>query len=88
MATLTNEQIEQKKQLLAEKLNEMNALTDELVEAGALSLSEKDLEKVAGGRNNDNPQSQNPQAYLDRLAIAERLIREADEERRRKWGRK
>ena len=49
MAALTKEQIEQKKQLLAEKLNEMKAIHDELVEAGALSLSDEDLEKVAGG---------------------------------------
>ena len=49
MTTLTNEQIEQKKQLLAEKMNEMKAIHDELVEAGALSLSDEDLEKVAGG---------------------------------------
>ena len=49
MAKLTQEQIEQKKQLLAEKMNEMKAIHDELVEAGALSLSDEDLEKVAGG---------------------------------------
>ena len=49
MAILTNEQIEQKKQLLAEKMNEMNALTKELVEAGAIELSDEDLEKAAGG---------------------------------------
>ena len=49
MATLTNEQIEQKKQLLAEKMNEMKALYDELVEAGAIELSDDDLDKAAGG---------------------------------------
>ena len=46
MATLTNEQIEQKKQLLAEK---MKAIYDELVEAGALPLDEDDLDQAAGG---------------------------------------
>ena len=61
MATMTNEQIEQKKQLLAEKMKEMKALYDELVEAGAITpdsplategmqeLSEDDLDKAAGG---------------------------------------
>ena len=49
MATLTNEQIEQKKQLLAEKMKEMKAIFDELVEAGAIELSDDDLDKAAGG---------------------------------------
>ena len=49
MATMTNEQIEQKKQLLAEKEKEMKAIYDELVEAGAIELSEDDLDKAAGG---------------------------------------
>ena len=39
MASLTNEQIEQKKQ----------QLKDELVEAGACPLDEKDLDQAAGG---------------------------------------
>ena len=49
MAALTEEQIKQKKQLLEEKLKEMKALYNELVEAGALELSEDDLDKAAGG---------------------------------------
>ena len=49
MATLTNEQIEQKKQLLEEKMKEMKAIYDELVEAGAIELSEDDLDQAAGG---------------------------------------
>ena len=49
MATMTNEQIEQKKQLLAEKVKEMKAIYDELVEAGAWPLSDDDLDKAAGG---------------------------------------
>ena len=49
MATLTNEQIEQKKQLLAEKMKEANAIAKELQEAGALPLDEDDLDDVAGG---------------------------------------
>ena len=40
MATLTAEQIEQKKQLLAEKVKQMKAIYDELVEAGAWPLSD------------------------------------------------
>ena len=50
MATLTNEQIEQKKQLLEEKMKEMKAIYHELVEAGAIELSDDDLDQAAGGR--------------------------------------
>ena len=46
---MTNEQIEQKKQLLAEKMKEMKAIYDELVEAGALPLDEDELDQAAGG---------------------------------------
>ena len=53
MATLTNEQIEQKKQLLAEKKKEMKAIYNELAEAGAIEISDDDLENVAGGANFD-----------------------------------
>ena len=49
MATLTNEQIEQKMQQLKQLTEEVNALTKELVEAGAIELSDEDLEKAAGG---------------------------------------
>ena len=49
MATLTVEQIEQKKQLLTEKLKEMKTIYDELVEAGAWPLEENDLDNVTGG---------------------------------------
>ena len=61
MATLTNEQIDQKKQQLEEKAKEIKALYDELVEAGAITsnsplaaegtreLSEGELDGVAGG---------------------------------------
>ena len=49
MATLTNQQIEQKKQLLAEKMKEMKAIYNELADAGAIEISEEDLENVAGG---------------------------------------
>lgn len=49
MGNLTNEQIEQKKQLLAEKIKQMKAIYDELVETGAIELSEEELDGVAGG---------------------------------------
>ena len=51
MTTMTNEQIEQKKQLLAEKMKEAKAIYDELVEAGAIELSDDDLDNVAGGKS-------------------------------------
>ena len=46
MAKLTNEQIEQKKQLLAEKMKEMKAIYDELAEAGAIEITDDDLDQV------------------------------------------
>ena len=51
MATLTQEQIEQKKKLLEEKAKEMKVIYDELVEAGAIDLSDDELDAVAGGRS-------------------------------------
>ena len=49
MATLTNEQIEQKKQQLKQLSEEINAISKELQEAGAWPLSDDDLDDVAGG---------------------------------------
>ena len=49
MATLTNQQIEQKKQQLKQLAEEMKQLKDELVEAGALPMDDDDLDKAAGG---------------------------------------
>ena len=50
MATMTTEQIEQKKQQLKQLAEEVKQLKDELVEAGAWPLSEDDLDEVAGGK--------------------------------------
>ena len=49
MATMTAEQIEQKKQQLKQLAEEAKQLKDELVEAGAWPLEEDDLNDVAGG---------------------------------------
>ena len=49
MATLTNEQIEQKKQQLKQLAGEVKQLMTELVEAGAWPFSDDDLDKAAGG---------------------------------------
>ena len=49
MATLTKEQVEQKLQQLKQLAEELKALTKELVEAGAIELSEEDLNHVTGG---------------------------------------
>jgi hypothetical protein len=51
MATLTNEQIEQKKQRLHQLAEEAQAICKELVEAGAIELSEEELGQAAGGTN-------------------------------------
>ena len=49
MATMTAEQIEQKKQQLKQLAAEAKQLKDELVEAGAWPLDEDDLDEAAGG---------------------------------------
>ncbi|MBO4906321.1 MAG: hypothetical protein J5486_04715 [Bacteroidaceae bacterium] len=49
MATLTKEQIEAKKQQLQHLNDEIKALYNELVEAGAIELSDDDLDKASGG---------------------------------------
>ena len=46
---MTQEQIEQKKQLLKQKLEEAKALRNELQAAGAWPLDENELDEVAGG---------------------------------------
>ena len=46
---MTAEHIEQKKQRLKQLAEEVKALTQELAEAGAIELSEDDLDKAAGG---------------------------------------
>ena len=50
MAIQTKEQLEQKMQQLKQLAEEVKALTKELVEAGAIELSEDDLYQVAGGK--------------------------------------
>ena len=87
MAALTKEQIEQKRKLLAEKLNEMKAIHDELVEASALSLSEEDLEKVAGGRTQDKPQHQmTPEEFAQLHKRISDMLKRDYEEHIRKYG--
>ena len=54
MATLTNEQIEQKIQQLKQLTEEVNALSKELAEAGAIELSDEDLDKATGGNAEDD----------------------------------
>ena len=46
---MTQELIEQKKQQLKKLAEEMEALTKELVEAGAISIPEEELDKATGG---------------------------------------
>ena len=49
MATLTNEQIEAKKQQLKQLAEEVKQLKDELVEVGAWPLDDDELDQAAGG---------------------------------------
>jgi len=49
MATLTKEQVEQKKQLLAEKLDQIKVIDQELKDSGIMELSEEELVEVTGG---------------------------------------
>ena len=47
---MTKEQIEEKKQLLKQKLNEVNSLKEELLVAGAWPLDDMEIESVSGGK--------------------------------------
>ena len=49
MASLTAEQIEQKKQQLKQLISEAEAIQKELVEAGADEFSDDELSQIAGG---------------------------------------
>ena len=49
MATLTNEQIEQKKLQLQQLVEQIKQIQAELVEAGVMPLGEDELNGVAGG---------------------------------------
>ena len=60
MATLTNAQIEQKKQQLKQLADKAQQLKNELVEAGAWPLNENDLDNVAGGRYQKYPDGYRP----------------------------
>jgi bacteriocin-like protein len=50
---MTTEQIEQKKQQLKQLAEEVKQLKDDLVEAGAIELSEDELNHIAGGSTAD-----------------------------------
>ena len=66
MATLTNEQIEQKKAQLKQLAKEAKQLKNELVEAGAWPLDEDSLDNVAGGlRHHNEDGTQAPQTFSD-----------------------
>ncbi|MBQ5547308.1 MAG: hypothetical protein IIT33_00515 [Prevotella sp.] len=65
MATLTAEQIEQKKLRLKQLAEEMKALKDELVEAGAWPLDEEELEQATGGlSSNPSPVGLGRECYV------------------------
>ena len=53
MAKLTNEEIEQLKQELKEKTEEIKAINDKLVEAGEAPLPDDFLDTIVGGRDRD-----------------------------------
>jgi len=66
MATLTNAQIEAKKQQLKQLADKAQQLKNELVEAGAWPLDEDSLDNVAGGfRHHNEDGTQAPQTFSD-----------------------
>ena len=64
MATMTNEQIAQKKQQLKQLAEEVKQLHDELVDAGAIELSEDELDQAAGGIHTRSGALQKPVPIL------------------------
>ena len=55
MAVLSNEEIEQLKQQLKEKEEEVKVIYDKLVEAGVVPLPDDFLDDVSGGRGTVTP---------------------------------
>ena len=66
MAALTKEQVEQKLQQLQQLAEKMSALTKELVEAGVIKLSDKDLEKATGGKPRE-PKKERTKEEIDKF---------------------
>ncbi|MBR6852703.1 MAG: hypothetical protein IKM78_02195 [Prevotella sp.] len=65
MATLTAEQIEQKKQRLKQLTEQINAIVNELQEAGAWPLDEDELEQATGGlSSNPSPVGLGREKYV------------------------
>ena len=65
MATLTAEQIEQKKQQLKQLSDEMNAIVKELQEAGEWPLDEDELDQATGGlSSNPSPVGLGRECYV------------------------
>ena len=60
MTTLSNEQIEQLKQQLKEKQEEVKAIYDKLIEAGVVPLPDDFLDNVAGGYTTLRPSHSYP----------------------------
>ena len=65
MATLTNEQIEQKKQQLKQLTEQINAVVNELQEAGEWPLDEDELDQATGGlSSNPSPVGLGRESYV------------------------
>ena len=65
MATLTAEQIEQKKQQLKQLTEQINAVVNELQEAGEWPLDEDELDQATGGlSSNPSPVGLGRECYV------------------------
>ena len=65
MATLTNAQIEQKKQQLKQLTEQINAVVNELQEAGEWPLDEDELDQATGGlSSNPSPVGLGRECYV------------------------
>jgi len=72
MATMTNEEIQQKKQLLAEKIKEVNSILSELKEAGAIELKDEELDQATGSVSLFNQGGGDPSKDIDPWLIKHR----------------
>lgn len=66
MAALTNAEIEQLKQQLKEKTEEIRVIYDKLIEAGAVEVPDDFLDGVAGGSSYDPYDTYDPHYDPDR----------------------
>ena len=85
MATLTKQQIEAKKQQLKQLIDEVNVLTRELVEAGAIEIPEEQLTNVSGGVQAGIFTEGGPGEFNEKQRQIQQQIEERNKPKKPRW---